>query len=70
MTGISTGAARAIARQFPWDRYRTFADVGTARQGRAARDLAAVGRTPDCEFARTTPPARRSSLRANARNVR
>jgi hypothetical protein len=30
MTGISMGAAQAIARQFPWSRYRTFADVGTA----------------------------------------
>jgi hypothetical protein len=30
MTGISAGAAQAIARQFPWGQYRTFADVGTA----------------------------------------
>src|SRR5919202_3038960 len=30
MTGISMGAAQAIARQFPWSQYRTFADVGTA----------------------------------------
>jgi hypothetical protein len=30
MTGISTGAAQAIARQFPWSKYQTFADVGTA----------------------------------------
>jgi hypothetical protein len=30
MTGISMGAAQVIARQFPWTRYRTFADVGTA----------------------------------------
>jgi cyclopropane fatty-acyl-phospholipid synthase-like methyltransferase len=30
MTGISMGAARVIAERFPWDRYRTFADLGTA----------------------------------------
>ena len=33
MTGLSMGAALAITRQFPWDRYRTFADVGTAQGG-------------------------------------
>jgi hypothetical protein len=31
MTGISLGAARAIARQFPWGNYKTFADVGGAQ---------------------------------------
>jgi hypothetical protein len=31
MTGISLGAARAIARQFPWRDYRTFVDVGGAQ---------------------------------------
>jgi hypothetical protein len=30
MTGLSRGANQAIARQFPWSKYRTFADVGTA----------------------------------------
>jgi hypothetical protein len=30
MTGISMAAAQAIARQFPWSKYQTFADVGTA----------------------------------------
>jgi hypothetical protein len=30
MTGISMSAAQAIARQFPWSKYQTFADVGTA----------------------------------------
>jgi hypothetical protein len=30
MTGISMGSALALARQFPWHRYRTFADVGAA----------------------------------------
>jgi hypothetical protein len=30
MTGISMGTAQVIARRFPWDKYRTFADVGTA----------------------------------------
>jgi hypothetical protein len=31
MTGISAGAAIAIAQQFPWDRYQTFCDVGSAQ---------------------------------------
>jgi hypothetical protein len=30
MTGISMASAIAIARQFPWAQYRTFADVGAA----------------------------------------
>jgi hypothetical protein len=33
MTGLSMGAAQAIARQFPWQRYQTFADLGTAEGG-------------------------------------
>ncbi|HYB99492.1 MAG TPA: methyltransferase [Candidatus Limnocylindrales bacterium] len=31
MTGISKGAAVQIASKFPWDRYRTFADIGCAQ---------------------------------------
>jgi hypothetical protein len=31
MTGLSLVTARAIANQFPWDDYRTFADVGCAQ---------------------------------------
>jgi hypothetical protein len=30
MTGLSMGAARAIAEKFPWQRYRTVIDVGAA----------------------------------------
>jgi hypothetical protein len=33
MTGLSMGAAKAIATKFPWQRYKTFADVGTAEGG-------------------------------------
>jgi hypothetical protein len=33
MTGLSTGAARAIAAKFPWDEHETFVDVGTAEGG-------------------------------------
>ena len=33
MTGISFGAARAIAAKFPWSNYRTFIDVGCAQGG-------------------------------------
>ncbi|MEM5341160.1 methyltransferase [Paraburkholderia azotifigens] len=31
MSGVSLGAARAIAQQFPWRNYRTFIDIGTAQ---------------------------------------
>ena len=33
MTGISLGAARAIAVQFPFEKYKTFADIGCAQGG-------------------------------------
>jgi SAM-dependent methyltransferase len=33
MTGLSIGAGRAIAAQFPWKDYRTFADIGCAQGG-------------------------------------
>jgi methylase of polypeptide subunit release factors len=36
----ATGPNRAIARQFPWAHYKTFADVGTA-QGDLAVQIAA-----------------------------
>src|SRR6185369_8863750 len=39
MTGLSRGSNSAIARQFPWNRYKTFADVGTA-QGDLAVQIA------------------------------
>lgn len=35
MTGLSLGAARAIAEKFPWQDYQTFADVGGAQGGLA-----------------------------------
>jgi hypothetical protein len=31
MTGISTGSARAVAAKFPWQKYRSFIDVGAAQ---------------------------------------
>ena len=31
MTGLSTGAAMAIAKKFPWKKYKTFVDVGAAQ---------------------------------------
>ena len=40
MTGLSREANRAIARQFPWANYGTFADIGTA-QGDLAVQIAA-----------------------------
>src|SRR5215470_12401372 len=33
MTGISLGAARAMAQKFPWKQYRTFVDIGAAQGG-------------------------------------
>ena len=33
MTGLSLGAARAIAEKFPWSDYKTFVDVGGAQGG-------------------------------------
>ena len=49
MTGISTGAAMALAQAFPWDRYKRFVDIGTAQGcvpvqlGLAHAHLAGVG---------------------------
>jgi hypothetical protein len=37
MTGVSRGANLAIAQNFPWERYRTFADAGTAQGDLAAQ---------------------------------
>ncbi|HEY0944160.1 MAG TPA: methyltransferase [Opitutaceae bacterium] len=39
MTGVSRGANLAIAAKFPWEKYRTFVDVGTA-QGDLAMQVA------------------------------
>jgi O-methyltransferase domain/Dimerisation domain len=39
MTGLSRGANRAIARQFPWAKYKTLVDIGTA-QGDTAVQIA------------------------------
>lgn len=33
MTGISLGEAQTIAKKFPWHKYKTFVDVGTAQGG-------------------------------------
>lgn len=33
MTGLSLPTARAMAAAFPWDKYRTFADIGCAQGG-------------------------------------
>jgi hypothetical protein len=33
MTGLSMGASKAIAQQFPWDQYQTFYDIGSAQGG-------------------------------------
>lgn len=41
MTGLSIGSGRAIARKFPWKKYKTFADVGCA-QGGVAVEIALV----------------------------
>ena len=33
MTGLSSSAARSIAKRFPWKQYKTFVDVGCAQGG-------------------------------------
>jgi hypothetical protein len=33
MTGLSIGAAMVMAEKFPWDKYKTFLDIGTAEGG-------------------------------------
>jgi SAM-dependent methyltransferase len=43
MTGLSLGAARVIAKKFPWKRYRSFVDVGCA-QGGVAVEIALAHR--------------------------
>jgi hypothetical protein len=43
MTGVSLGAARAIASKFPWRSYQSFVDVGTA-QGCVSVQLALAHR--------------------------
>lgn len=49
MSGLSLGAANAIAGKFPWPDYRTFADIGTAQGAlpaallRAHPHLAGIG---------------------------
>ncbi|MCP5534085.1 MAG: methyltransferase [Akkermansiaceae bacterium] len=37
MSGVSRGANLAIARQFPWSDYQTYADIGTAQGDLAAQ---------------------------------
>ncbi len=37
MTGCSLGVGLAIARRFPWKKYRSFVDIGTAQGGVAAQ---------------------------------
>ncbi|MGI8784120.1 MAG: methyltransferase [Acidobacteriota bacterium] len=37
MTGISLGAAMTIAEKFPWEKYKTFIDIGAAQGGLAVQ---------------------------------
>ena len=37
MTGISMGASKAIAQKFPWEKYKTFFDIGSAQGGLAVQ---------------------------------
>ena len=37
MTGISMGASKAIAQKFPWEKYKTFIDIGSAQGGLAVQ---------------------------------
>lgn len=42
MSGISRGAALAIAAKFSWENYRTFVDIGTAQGDRPRRLLSRI----------------------------
>ncbi len=37
MTGLSMGAAKQLAQKFPWEEYKTFADIGGAQGGAAVQ---------------------------------
>ncbi|HKY73140.1 MAG TPA: methyltransferase [Nitrospira sp.] len=41
MTGLSIGSARALAKKFPWKKYRTLVDVGCAQGGVAVEIMLA-----------------------------
>ena len=64
MTGVSRGANLCIARQFPWNRYRTFVDVGTA-QGDLAVQIALA--QPTCRALGSTSPRSRRCSRNTSR---
>ena len=46
MSGISAGAAQAMATTFPWDRYQTVIDIGCA-EGCVPVQLARGPRAPE-----------------------
>lgn len=50
MTGLSTGAHKAIAAQFPWERYKSFADLGCAEGGLAVELALAHGHLTGAGF--------------------
>jgi hypothetical protein len=53
LTGMTAGsllAARALAQIFPWHRYRTFLDVGTAQGGAAVQIAGAQPHLSGCGF--------------------
>jgi O-methyltransferase domain/Dimerisation domain len=50
MTGISMGACLAIAKKFPWKKYKTFTDVGSAQGALAVQLLLAYPRLSGTGF--------------------
>ena len=50
MTGLSRGANMAIAQQFPWQKYSTFVDVGTAQGDLAVQVALANGQLSGTGF--------------------
>ena len=58
MTGLSTGAAHAIAERFPWERHRTVLDLGCAEGGLLGALLLAHPHLTGTGF--DLPPARAS----------
>jgi hypothetical protein len=66
MSGISHGANLAIARQVPWTKYKTYADLGTA-QGDLAVQIALANYPARLESRREEDACIQSLCRAKAR---
>ena len=66
MTGMSHGANMAIAAKFPWEKYKTYVDAGTA-QGDLAVQVALSTRT--CAASDSTCPSSNQSSKRTRRRL-